>query len=103
MRHLSLTEFKLELEQLASEGLKLDVRSQGTGNIYLSILRCDVSVYQENGELCGEIIITKPEENMMVTIDFDVVDFVYSEDDMKYYIEMESSMCMSNIQISIAE
>ena len=83
--------------------MKLDVRSQGTGNIYLSILRCDVSVYQENGELCGEIIITKPEENMMVTIDFDVVDFVYSEDDMKYYIEMESSMCMSNIQISIAE
>lgn len=29
MRHLSMTEFKLELEQLSSEGMKFDVKSQG--------------------------------------------------------------------------
>lgn len=43
-----MTEFKLELEQLSSEGMKFDVKSQGLGNNYLSILGCDVSVYQEN-------------------------------------------------------
>lgn len=103
MRHLSLTEFKLELEQLASEGLKLDVKSQGSGNIYLSIPGCDVTVYQENEELCGEVIIEKPEENMRFTIDFDAIDFVFSEDDMKYCLQMDSDMNMSDIEISVAE
>ena len=37
MRHLSMEEFKLELEQLSSKGMKFDVKSQGSGNIYLSI------------------------------------------------------------------
>ena len=103
LRHLSMEEFRLELEQLASEGMKFDVKSQGTGNIYLSIPGCDVSVYQENGEICGEIIITKPEENMKFTIDFDAVDLVFSEGDMKYCLQMESDMCMSDIEISKPE
>lgn len=103
MRHLSMTEFKLELEQLSSEGMKFDVKSQGTGNIYLSILGCDVSVYQENEELCGEIIIEKPKANMKFTIDFDAVDLVFSEGDMKYCLQMGSDMNMSDIEICIAE
>lgn len=103
MRHLSMTEFKLELEQLSSEGMKFDVKSQGTGNIYLSILGCDVSVYQENEEFCGEIIIEKPEANMKFTVDFDAVDLVFSEGDMKYCLQMGSDMNMSDIEICIAE
>lgn len=102
LRHLSMEEFKLELEQLTSEGLKFNVESQGTGNIYLSIPGCDVSVYQENEEICGEIIIAKPEANMRFTIDFDAVDFVYSEDDMKYCLQMNDDMFMSDINISVA-
>lgn len=103
LRHLSMEEFRLELEELASEGVKFDVRSQGLGNIYLSICGCDVSVYQENGELCGEIIITKPESDMKITFDFDTVDFVYSDDNMKYCLEMSDDMFMSDIDISVAE
>ena len=97
LRHLSMEELKLELEQLASEGMKFDVKSQGTGNIYLSIPGCDVSVYQENGEICGEIIIKKPEANMKFTIDFDAVDLVFKENDTDFYLQMESNMCMSDI------
>ena len=100
MRHLSMTEFKLELKQLSSEGMKFDVKSQGLGNNYLSILGCDVSVYQENEELCGEIIIEKPEANMKFTIDFDAVDLVFKKNDTDYYLQMESNMCMSDIVIS---
>lgn len=102
LRHLSMEEFRLELEQLASEGMKFDVKSQESGNIYLSIPSCDVSVYQENGELCGEIIITKPESDMKITFDFDTVDFVYSEDNMKYCLQMSDDMFMSDINISVA-
>lgn len=100
MRHLSMTEFKLELKQLSSEGMKFDVKSQGSGNIYLSICGCDVSVYQENEELCGEIIIEKPVANMKFTIDFDAVDLVFKENDTDFYLQMESNMCMSDIVIS---
>lgn len=102
LRHLSMEEFRLELEQLTSEGLKFDVKSQGTGNVYLSIPGCDVSVYQENGEICGEIIITKPESDMKITFDFDAVDIVYSEGDMKYCLQMDADMFMSDINISVA-
>lgn len=98
-----MEEFRLELEQLTSEGLKFNVKSQGTGNIYLSIPDCDVSVYQENGEICGEIIIEKTEENMKFTIDFDAVDFVYSVDDMKYCLQMDNNMFMSDINISVTD
>ena len=100
MKHLSMEEFKLELEQLRSEGLKFDVKSQGSGNIYLSILDCDVSVYQENEELCGEIIIEKPEANMKFTIDFDAVDLVFKKNDTDYYLQMDNNMRMSDIVIS---
>lgn len=100
MRHLSMEEFKLELEQLTSKDMKFDVKSQGSGNIYLSLCSCDVSVYQENEELCGEIIIEKPEANMKFTIDFDAVDLVFSERNMKYCLQMESNMCMSDIVIA---
>lgn len=102
LRHLSMEEFRLELEQLTSEGLKFNVGSQGTGNIYLSIPSCDVSVYQENAELCGEIIIAKPESDMKITFDFDTVDFVYSGGNMEYCLQMENDMNMSDIEISIA-
>ena len=103
LRHLSMEEFKLELEHSRSNGMRFDVKSQGTGNIYLSIPCCDVSVYQENEELCGEIIIEKPVANMKFTIDFDAVDLVFSESDMKYCLQMEDNMCMSDIVISVAE
>lgn len=103
LRHLSMEEFRLELEQLTSNGLKFDVESQGIGNIFVSLCGCDVSVYQENEELCGEITISKPEANVKFTIDFDAVDLVYGEDDMKYCLQMESEMNMSDIEISIAE
>ena len=98
-----MEELKLELEQLASDGLKFNVKNQGIGNIFVSLSECDVSVYQENGEICGEIIISKPEANVKFTVDFDAVDFVYSDDNMKYCLEMGSDMNMSDIEISIAE
>lgn len=102
LRSLSMEEFRLELEQLSSEGMKFDVRSQGTGNIFVSLSGCSVSVYQENEEICGEIIITKPEADVKFTVDFNAVDLVYSEGDMKYYLQMESDMYMSDIEINVS-
>lgn len=103
LRHLSMEELRLELEQLTSNGMKFDVESQGIGNIFVSLCGCDVSVYQENEELCGEITISKPEANVKFTIDFDAVDLVFSESDMKYCLQMKSDMCMSDINITVAE
>ena len=109
MQSLSMEQFRLELEQLSSEGLKFDVKSQGTGNIYLSIPSCDVSVYQEFEEINGEIIITKPESDVNISLDFDAVADVLKDDDMitsgdvKYLIEIDSKMSMSDIQIYVAE
>ena len=102
MKSLSMEQFRLELEQLSSEGLKFDVKSQGSGNVYLFIPDCNVSVYQEYEEINGEIIVTKPEINMKISFDFDAVSDVL-KDDAKYLIEMDSSMFMSDIQISIEE
>ena len=107
MQSLSMEQFKLELEQLSSEGLKFDVKSQGTGNVYLFIPDCNVSVYQENEEICGEIIITKPESDINISLDFDAVIDVLRDDDMfisdgvKYLIEIDSGMFMSDIQVCI--
>lgn len=109
MKGLSMEQFKADLEKLRSEGLKFDVKSQGTGNIYLSITNCDVLVYQEYEDICGEIIITKPETDVRISFDFDAVIDVLTEDDdftmddVKYCLQMDSSMCMSDITISIAE
>lgn len=103
LRHLSMEELRLELGQLASDGLKFDVKSQGIGNIFVSLCGCDVSVYQENEELCGEITILKPEAGVKFTVDFDAVDLVFGEGDMKYCLQMESDMCMSDINITISE
>lgn len=109
MQSLSMEQFRLELEQLNSQGLRFDVKSQGKGNIYISITNCDVSVYQECEEICGEIIITKPEIDVKISFDFDAVIDVLKEDDdftmddVKYCLQMDSSMCMSDITISIAE
>lgn len=109
MQSLSMEQFKLELEQLSSEGLKFDVKSQGTGNVYLFIPDCNVSVYQENEEICGEIIITKPESDINISLDFDAVidvlrdDDMFISDDVKYLIEIDSRMSMSNIQVCIKE
>lgn len=108
---LSMEEFKAELEELTSQGLKFDVKSQGSGNVFLSISGCNVSVYQEYEEICGEIIVTKPEADMKISFDFDAVDFVFKPeddsifkmDDVKYYLQMEDSMCMSDIIISVSE
>lgn len=107
---LSMGEFKAELEELKSEGLKFNVRSEG-GNISLSLLDCDVSVYQENEELCGEIIISKPEANVKISFEFDTVSFVYREDkddisekdDVEYFLQMNTDMNMSDITISISK
>lgn len=108
---LSMGEFKAKLEELKSEGLKFDVKSQGEGNISLSLLDCDVSVYQENEELCGEIIISKPEANVKISFEFDTVSFVYREDkddisekdDVEYFLQMNTDMNMSDITISISK
>lgn len=107
---LSMGKFKGELEELKSEGLKFNVRSEG-GNISLSLLDCDVSVYQENEELCGEIIISKPEANVKISFEFDTVSFVYREDkddisekdDVEYFLQMNTDMNMSDITISISK
>lgn len=107
---LSMGKFKAELEELKSEGLKFNVRSEG-GNISLSLLDCDVSVYQENEELCGEIIISKPEANVKISFEFDTVSFVYREDkddisekdDVEYFLQMNTDMNMSDITISISK
>lgn len=107
---LSMGKFKGELEELKSEGLKFNVRSEG-GDISLSLMDCDVSVYQENEELCGEIIISKPEANVKISFDFDNVSFVYREDkddmsekeEIEYFLKMESDLHMSDILITIAK
>lgn len=107
---LSMGKFKGELEELKSEGLKFNVRSEG-GDISLSLMDCDVSVYQENEELCGEIIISKPEANVKISFEFDTVSFVYREDkddisekdDVEYFLQMNTDMNMSDITISISK
>lgn len=100
---LSMEEFKAELEELKSEGLKFDVKSKSDGNIFLSLPGCNVSVNCEYENICGEIVITKPEADVKMSIDFDAVDDVIKEDDMKYCLEMDANMCMSDIRISISE
>ena len=109
---LSMKEFGLELEELASKGVKFDVRSQGYGNIYLSLSWCNVSVYHENEDICGEIIIEKPEADVKISFDYtDAVDFAYREqeeeilaiEDVKYFLQMDESMCMSDIEITISQ
>lgn len=54
---LSMKEFGLELEELVSKGVKFDVRSQGEGNVYLSLSGCNVSVYHENKD--EEILVQR--------------------------------------------
>ncbi len=103
LKGLSMEEFKAGLEKLNSEGLKFDVKSKGGGNIFLSLPGCNISVCREYEDICGEIVITKPEVDVKISIDFDAVDDVLKEDDMKYCIQMDESMCMSDIEISTAE
>jgi len=100
---LSMEEFKVELEELSSEGLNFDVKSKGDGNIFLSLPCCNVSVQQTYEDFCGEIIITKQETGVKLVIDFDAVDDVFKEDDMKYCLQMDESMYMSDILISVLE
>ena len=101
---LSMEEFKLEIEKLNSEGLKFNVESHGW-NIGLSLSQCDISVYHAH-EFCGEITITKPNTDVKFVIDYDAIEILYKDDndiDVKYYVQMEEDMRMSDIQISISE
>lgn len=107
---LSMEEFRLELEELASRGMKFDVTSQGEGNIYLSLSGCNVSVCHVVEGIFGEFIIQKPEADLKISLDYtEAVVFVCREEeisameDVKYILDMDGSMNMSDIEITIAK
>lgn len=107
LRHISMEELRLGLEQLASKGVKFDVTIP-KGNIYFSLSRCNVFVNQIHDDFCGEIVITKPEAGLKIAIDFDAIDFAYSEYDVftengRYVLKVEDYMSMSDITIRISK
>lgn len=102
VQSLSLKEFKKEIDALNLDNVSFDVRSQGEGNISLSVHNCNLSVYIES-DICGDIIISKPEAGVRIVINDDSLADILKKDDMKYCLDIDFSMFMSDIEITIAD
>lgn len=96
---LSIEEFKSEIEELNSKGLKFDVKTQG-GNACISVSKCNVRVDQIYEDFDGEVIIEKPEADVKIEIDFAIIDDVFREG-TEYYLQ--TCDIMPAILIGISE
>ncbi|WP_458397523.1 hypothetical protein [Anaerotignum sp.] len=98
MKEITREEFKNERAALEAADKKFDVKSVDCGSIQLSMHDC--YVVASNDGLFDEIIIGKPYTNMEVTIDFDIIDAIYREENT-YTLEFNNGM--PDIEITVTE
>lgn len=67
--------FIKEINELSAKGTKFNVSSSDTGNVNLFLQGCSIKANAEEG-IDGECVIYKPQTDMEVTIDFNIVDMI---------------------------
>lgn len=82
--------FKREIEEIKDNGKVFTVESEDSGSVYFIMHGCSIAVNLEEG-IEGEITIFKPNVEMEVTLDFDIINSIIKEND-EYLIEFSNGM-----------
>lgn len=84
-------QFFKELSTLRDDKNNFNVESDDSGSIYLSLYGCRIEASLDDG-VSVELIMFKPNTNMEVRLDFEIIDTVTKEDDDSYRLEMNNGM-----------
>lgn len=98
---LTKQQFVEKINSLNANKATFNVESADTGSVYVSLYGCNISVTLEDG-ICGEISMYKPNTEMDISIDFDLVDWI-EEDEEEKTIRLELNNGLSDIVIGAVE
>ncbi|MBQ2882507.1 MAG: hypothetical protein IJE43_01860 [Alphaproteobacteria bacterium] len=89
-------QFIEEIKQL-KEGITVNVSSSDIGNVTLYLRGCVIKASSEDG-VDGEITIYKPNTDMEVSIDFDIVDEITKQDNI-YTLSFRNGLSDVDIEV----
>lgn len=90
MKEITREQFLAEIEELNNNGATFNFESQDSGSVYFAMAECSIAINMEDG--CdGEITVFKPYAQMEVSIDFEIIDSIF-KDEEEYYLEFSNGM-----------
>lgn len=90
MTEITREQFTKEIEELNNNGATFNFESQDSGSIYFAMAECSIAVRPEDG-IDGEITVFKPYAQMEVSIDFELIDSIFTDEE-EYYLEFSNGM-----------
>lgn len=87
---LSKEAFIKELMELVQNGARFNVESVDSGSMYFSLGGCSVA-FSDDG-IDGEFVFFKPNFDMNVTFDFDIIECITKTSEKTYGIEFNANI-----------
>lgn len=87
---LSKEAFINELTELAQNGARFNVESEDSGSMYFSLGGCCVA-FSDDG-IDGEVVFFKPNTDMEVTFDFNIIGCITKTSEKTYGIEFNANI-----------